>query len=113
MNTVLHPPGAESAQPSSSTTRPSSTMALPPSPVKLLGRRHRELILSRRSRCRPARGGGSVMRIVDAQIHLWGSGLPSNMAHRQVTSFTTEEAVGLMDEGGVDAAVIHPPGWDP
>jgi hypothetical protein len=35
------------------------------------------------------------------------------MAHRQVTSFTTEEAVGLMDEGGVDAAVIHPPGWDP
>jgi len=53
------------------------------------------------------------MRIVDAQIHLWGSGLPSNMAHRQVTSFTTKEAVGLMDEGGVDAAVIHPPGWDP
>src|SRR4030095_4379050 len=39
---------------------------------------------------------------------LWGSGLPSNMAHRQVTSFITEEAVGLMDEGGVDAAVIHP-----
>ena len=53
------------------------------------------------------------MRIVDAQIHLWGSGLPSNMAHRQVTSFTTEEAVSMMDEGGVDAAVIHPPGWDP
>jgi hypothetical protein len=48
------------------------------------------------------------MRIVDAQIHLWGSGLPSNMAHRQVTSFTTEEAVRLMDEDGVDAAVIQP-----
>src|SRR5438094_3013547 len=61
----------------------------------------------------PRRGRESVMRIVDAQIHLWGSGLPSNMAHRQVTSFTTEEAVGLMDEGGVDAAVIHPLGWDP
>src|SRR3979490_1212166 len=59
------------------------------------------------------REGGSVMRIVDAQIHLWGSRFPSNRAHRQVTSFTTEEAVGLMDEGGVDAAVIHPPGWDP
>src|SRR5256712_3280687 len=55
----------------------------------------------------------SVMRIVDAQIHLWGSGLPSNMAHRQVTSFTTDEALGLMNEAGVDAAVIHPPGWDP
>jgi predicted TIM-barrel fold metal-dependent hydrolase len=53
------------------------------------------------------------MLIVDAQIHVWGSGLPSNLAHRQVTAFTTEEAVGLMDEGGVDAAVIHPPGWDP
>ena len=53
------------------------------------------------------------MQIVDAQIHVWGSGLPSNMAHRQVTAFTTEEAVGLMDEGGIDAAVIHPPGWDP
>src|SRR5438067_779876 len=56
--------------------------------------------------------GGRVMRIVDAQIHLWGSGLPSNMAHRQVTTFATEEALGLMDDGGVDAAVIHPPGWD-
>ena len=53
------------------------------------------------------------MQIVDAQIHVWGRGLPSNLAHRQVTAFTTEEAVGLMDAGGVDAAVIHPPGWDP
>jgi predicted TIM-barrel fold metal-dependent hydrolase len=53
------------------------------------------------------------MPIIDAQIHVWGSGLPSNLAHRQVTAFPTEEAVGLMDEGGVDAAVIHPPGWDP
>jgi predicted TIM-barrel fold metal-dependent hydrolase len=53
------------------------------------------------------------VQIVDAQIHLWGSGLPSNLSHRQVTSFTPEEAIGLMDDGGVDAAVIHPPGWDP
>ena len=53
------------------------------------------------------------MQIVDAQIHLWGAGLPSNAAHRQVTSFTTDEAIGLMDEAGVDAAVIHPPSWDP
>src|SRR5258708_17149643 len=88
-------------------------MALPPSPVKLLGRRHRKLVLSRRSSCRSAGGRRKRMRIVDAQIHLWGSGLPSNMAHRQVTAFTTEEAARLMDEGGVGAAVIHPPGWDP
>lgn len=53
------------------------------------------------------------MQIVDAQIHLWGSGLPSNMAHRQVTSFSAAEAIRLMDEGGVDAAVVHPPPWDP
>jgi len=53
------------------------------------------------------------MDIVDAQIHLWGSGLPSNAAHIQVTSFTPAEAIGLMDEGGVDGAVIHPPSWDP
>ncbi len=53
------------------------------------------------------------MGIVDAQIHTWGTGLPSNMSHWQVTHFTAEEAIALMDEGGVDAAVIHPPGWDP
>jgi predicted TIM-barrel fold metal-dependent hydrolase len=52
------------------------------------------------------------MRIVDAQIHIWGSGLPSNQAHRQVTSFSAAEAIALMDEAGVDAAVIHPPSWD-
>src|SRR5262249_23086312 len=27
--------------------------------------------------------------------------------------FTVEEALRMMDEGGVDAAVIHPPDWDP
>ena len=53
------------------------------------------------------------MQIIDAQIHLWGSGLPSNLSHRQVSSFDTEEAVGMMDAAGVHGAVIHPPGWDP
>ena len=53
------------------------------------------------------------MQIVDAQIHTWGTGLPSNLSHRQVTAFTPREAIALMDEAGVDAAVIHPPGWDP
>jgi predicted TIM-barrel fold metal-dependent hydrolase len=52
------------------------------------------------------------MQIVDAQIHLWNEGLPSP-AHRQVTSFTAEEAIALMDEAGVDAAVIHLVHWDP
>ena len=53
------------------------------------------------------------MKIIDAQIHLWGSGLPSNQAHRQVASFLASEAIEMMDEAGVDAAVIHPPPWDP
>ena len=53
------------------------------------------------------------MQITDAQIHLWGQGLPSNMAHRQVTSFLAAEAIAMMDQAGVDAAVIHPPSWDP
>ena len=52
------------------------------------------------------------MPIVDAQIHIWGTGLPSNPSHWQVTSFTAEQAIALMDEAGVDAAVIHPPSWD-
>lgn len=59
------------------------------------------------------RPGGKPVQIVDAQIHLWGTGLPSNMAHWQVTSFSAAEAVVLMDEAGIDAAVIHPPSWDP
>ncbi len=53
------------------------------------------------------------MQIVDAQIHLWGTGLPSNKSHIQVTSFTAEEAIDLMNKAGVNAAVIHPPSWDP
>jgi predicted TIM-barrel fold metal-dependent hydrolase len=53
------------------------------------------------------------MRIVDAQIHIWGSGPPTTPTHRQVSAFSIEEALGGMDEAGVDAAVIHPPGWDP
>lgn len=52
------------------------------------------------------------MEIVDAQIHIWESGLPVNDAHWQVTRFDAAEAIRLMDEAGVDAAVIHPPGWD-
>lgn len=52
------------------------------------------------------------MQIVDAQIHLWSDGLPSNLSHRQVTSFSSEEAIKMMDESGVDAAVIHLVHWD-
>jgi predicted TIM-barrel fold metal-dependent hydrolase len=53
------------------------------------------------------------MKIVDAQIHLWSKNLPGNPAHRQVASYSAEECLRDMDAGGVDAALIHPPGWDP
>ena len=53
------------------------------------------------------------MQIVDAQIHLWATGLPSNKAHIQETSFTAKQAITLMNEAGVHAAIIHPPSWDP
>ncbi len=54
-----------------------------------------------------------LMQITDAQIHLWSQGLPVNKAHRQVTSFLADEAIQMMDTAGVDAAIMHPVGWDP
>lgn len=53
------------------------------------------------------------MRIVDAQVHIWGSGPPTTPTHRQVNSYTAEELRAEMAQAGVDAAIIHPPGWDP
>ena len=53
------------------------------------------------------------MLIVDSQIHIWANSLPANPSHRQVTGYSAEEVLKDMDEAGVDAAVIHPPGWDP
>jgi predicted TIM-barrel fold metal-dependent hydrolase len=52
------------------------------------------------------------MMIVDSQIHLWSSGKP-NPAHRQIPVFSAADAIAEMDAAGVDAAVVHPPGWDP
>ena len=53
------------------------------------------------------------MLIVDAQIHLWSQNLPTNPSHRQVPSYSAEECLAEMDAAGVNAALIHPPGWDP
>ncbi len=54
-----------------------------------------------------------MMLIVDAQVHIWGSGtVPHNQ--RQVPEYTAEEALAEMDAAGVDAALLHPPmSWDP
>lgn len=52
------------------------------------------------------------MLIIDAQVHIWGSGKPSDH-HRQTSLYSAEELVKEMDEAGVDGAVLHPPSWDP
>jgi predicted TIM-barrel fold metal-dependent hydrolase len=52
--------------------------------------------------------------IVDAQVHIWNAGKPTNANHRQVPAFTADELLKEMDGAGVHAAVIHPPAsWDP
>ena len=51
--------------------------------------------------------------IVDSQVHIWQNSVPSLPHHRQIPSYTTDDLLEEMDEAGVDAAVIHPPGWDP
>ena len=53
------------------------------------------------------------MLTVDAQVHIWENGIPTNPGHRQISRFSKEDLLQEMDAGGVDAAVIHPPGWDP
>src|SRR5262245_19789581 len=58
-------------------------------------------------------GKGDRMLIVDAQIHIWTGHKPTNPNHRQIADFTAADVLKEMDEGGVNAAVIHPPGWDP
>jgi predicted TIM-barrel fold metal-dependent hydrolase len=52
------------------------------------------------------------MLIIDAQVHVWGSGKPSAQ-HRQTSIFTAGELIKEMDEAGVNGAVLHPPSWDP
>lgn len=51
------------------------------------------------------------MKIIDAQVHIWGKGVPGQ-DHRQVSSFTAEELLAEMAAAGVDGAVLHPPSWD-
>jgi predicted TIM-barrel fold metal-dependent hydrolase len=54
------------------------------------------------------------MRIVDAQVHIWSSGKPTNPNHRQVPVYSKDDLLKEMDEAGVDGAIIHPPAsWDP
>jgi len=49
------------------------------------------------------------MLIVDSQIHIWENGRMSPH-HRQVPTYSIDDALAEMASAGVDAAVIHPPG---
>lgn len=48
------------------------------------------------------------MLIVDSQIHIWENGRMS-AHHRQIPTYSMEDALAEMASAGVDAAVIHPP----
>ena len=48
------------------------------------------------------------MPIVDSQIHIWENGRMSPQ-HRQIPTYSMDDALKEMAEAGVDAAVIHPP----
>jgi predicted TIM-barrel fold metal-dependent hydrolase len=48
------------------------------------------------------------MLIVDSQIHIWeNEQMPGQ--HRQIPTYSKDDALHEMREGGVDAALIHPP----
>ena len=48
------------------------------------------------------------MLIVDSQIHLWQNGKMSGH-HRQIPTYSADDALAEMAAAGVDCAVIHPP----
>ena len=48
------------------------------------------------------------MLIVDSQIHLWQNGRMSGH-HRQIPTYSKDDALAEMATAGVDCAVIHPP----
>src|SRR4029450_2216909 len=48
------------------------------------------------------------MQIVDSQIHLWENARMSPQ-HRQIPTYSMDDALQEMAEAGGDAAVVHPP----
>lgn len=55
--------------------------------------------------------------IVDAQVHIWKANTPDrpwlpNRVAQLAEPFTIEKLVPMMDEAGVDRAVIVPPSWE-
>jgi predicted TIM-barrel fold metal-dependent hydrolase len=52
--------------------------------------------------------GDGQMLIVDSQLHLWQNSRMS-AHHRQIPTYSYEDALAEMSLAGVDCAVIHPP----
>ena len=48
------------------------------------------------------------MLIVDSQIHIWENAKMS-AHHRQIPTYSEDDALKEMAAAGVDAAVLHPP----
>jgi predicted TIM-barrel fold metal-dependent hydrolase len=48
------------------------------------------------------------MLIVDSQIHIWENET-MNPTHRQVRTYSADDALAEMREAGVGAALLHPP----
>lgn len=51
------------------------------------------------------------MRITDSQIHLWTGGTAP--PHHWRSPFSIDDALREMNEAGIEAALNHPPNWDP
>ena len=51
------------------------------------------------------------MPIVDAQIHIWSKG--TTLPPHRAEPYSAAQALADMDAAGVDAALLHPPSWDP
>ncbi len=54
--------------------------------------------------------------VIDAQVHLWGPNTPEqpwlpDVPPQLPEPFTIERALPLMDEAGVDRAIVVPPSW--
>src|SRR5256885_5167212 len=54
------------------------------------------------------RSGKNAMLIVDSQIHIWENAKMS-AHHRQIPTYSEDDALKEMAAAGVDAAVLHPP----
>src|SRR5260221_14637902 len=52
--------------------------------------------------------GRNAMLIVDSQIHIWKDSKMS-AHHRQIPTYSKDDALKEMAPAGVDAAVLHPP----